>query len=98
MDLPRNPSSYVAGAVQVGSDGKPVLVVQNRTQVALSSIVVTPVMLDAAGRVASQGRAVTITGPLAAGKSIAVDGGLGTLTADQLRAVRVRIDSARVAQ
>jgi beta-barrel assembly-enhancing protease len=98
MDLPRNPSSYVAGAVQLGSDGRPVVVVQNRTSVALASIVVTPVMLDAAGRVASQGRSVTINGPLAGGQRVSVDGGLGTLTAEQLRTVRVRVDSARVAQ
>ncbi len=94
----RNPSTYVVGAVQAGSDGKPVLVVQNRAPMALGSIAVTPVMLNAAGQVASQGRAVTITGPLAAGQQVAVDAGLGTLTAEQLRAVRVRIDSARVAQ
>ncbi len=98
IDLPRNPSTYVVGAVQAGSDGKPVLVVQNRAPMALGSIAVTPVMLNAAGQVASQGRAVTITGPLAAGQQVAVDAGLGTLTAEQLRAVRVRIDSARVAQ
>jgi predicted Zn-dependent protease len=98
MDLPRNPSSYVAGAVQIGSDGKPVVVVQNRSPVALSSIVITPVTVDAAGRISSTGRSVNIGGPLAAGKSVAVDGGLGSLSAEQLRAVRVRIDSARVSQ
>jgi beta-barrel assembly-enhancing protease len=97
LDLPRNPSNYVAGAVQAGNDGKPVLVVQNRTTVALSNVVVTPVLVNAAGQVASQGRAVTINA-LAAGQRVAVDGGLGALTAEQLRTVRVRIDSARVAQ
>jgi beta-barrel assembly-enhancing protease len=97
LDLPRNPSNYDAGSVQAGSDGKPVLVVQNRTAVPLAAVVVTPVLVDAAGRVASQGRAVTING-LGANQRVAVEGGLGTLTADQLRAARVRIDSARVAQ
>jgi predicted Zn-dependent protease len=98
LDLPRNPSNYVAGAVQLGTDGKPVLVVQNRATMALGPIVVTPVMVNAAGQVASQGRAVTIRGPLAAGQRVSVDAGLGTLTAEQLRLVRVRVDSARVAQ
>jgi hypothetical protein len=55
-------------------------------------------MVNAAGQVASQGRAVTIRGPLAAGQRVSVDAGLGTLTAEQLRLVRVRVDSARVAQ
>lgn len=98
IDLPRNPSNYVAGAVQAGSDGKAVVVVQNRSNVALGSIAVTPVLLNASGQVANQGRSVTISGPVAAGKTVAVDAGLGTLSAEQLRSVRVRIDSARVAQ
>ncbi|MEO6078737.1 MAG: M48 family metalloprotease [Steroidobacteraceae bacterium] len=98
LDLPRNPSNYVAGAVQAGSDGKAMLVVQNRAPMALASIVVTPVMVNASGQVASQGRSVTIGGPLPAGQRAVVDGGLGSLTAEQLRTVRVRVDSARVAQ
>lgn len=97
MDLPRNPASYVAGTVQVGNDGKPVVVVQNRTSVPLTAVVVTPVLVNAAGQIASQGRAVTINA-LGAGQRVAVDGGLGSLTAEQLRTVRIRIDSARVAQ
>lgn len=98
LDLPRNPSNYVSGTVQLGSDGKPVVVVQNRASVALASIAVTPVVVDAAGRIASQGRTISIAGPLPAGQRVAVDAGLGSLTAEQLRSVRVRIDSARISQ
>jgi beta-barrel assembly-enhancing protease len=98
LDLPRNPSGYVAGAVQAGSDGKAVLMVQNRSPVALRSIAVTPVLVNAAGQVTSTGRTVTISGPLAAGQTVSADAGLGTLSAEQLRAVRVRVNSASVAQ
>jgi beta-barrel assembly-enhancing protease len=98
LDLPRNPSSYVAGAVQAGSDGKAVLMVQNRSPMPLRSITVTPVLVNAAGQVTSSGRAVTINGPLAAGQTVSADAGLGTLSAEQMRAVRVRVNSASVAQ
>jgi beta-barrel assembly-enhancing protease len=98
IDLPRAPGNYIAGAVQLGSDGKPVVVVQSRAPMAVGQIVVTPVMLNANGQITSQGRSVTIRGPLAAGQSVAIDAGLAGLTAEQLRTVRVRVDSARIAQ
>jgi predicted Zn-dependent protease len=98
IDLPRNPAKYVAGAAQAGIDGKTLLVVQNRAPMALGPITVTPVMLNAAGQAVSEGRTVTIRGPLAAGQKINVESGLGALTAEQLRLVRVRVDTARVAQ
>ncbi|MEO8309475.1 MAG: M48 family metalloprotease [Pseudomonadota bacterium] len=98
MDLPRNPANYVAAAVQLGNDGKAVVVVQNRAPIALGAIAITPVVVNAAGQISIQGRAVTINGPLAAGQRTTIDAGLGALSAEQLRAVRVRVDSARVAQ
>jgi predicted Zn-dependent protease len=98
IDLPRNPGKYVSGVVQAGIDGKALMVVQNRAPMALGPVAVTPVMVNAAGQVTSEGRTVTIRGPLAAGQKINVDTGLGALTAEQLRLVRVRVDSARVAQ
>jgi hypothetical protein len=45
-----------------------------------------------------QGRSVNIAGPLPAGQRVAADAGLGSLTAEQLQAVRLRVDSARVVQ
>ncbi|MEO6369112.1 MAG: M48 family metalloprotease [Steroidobacteraceae bacterium] len=98
IDLPRNPATYVAVAMQMGSDGKPVLVVQNRAPVPLGSIVVTPMLRNAAGQTVQQGRSVTIAGPLPAGQRVAADAGLAPLTAEQLQAVRFRVDSARVVQ
>jgi predicted Zn-dependent protease len=98
IDLPRNPGNYVAAQVARDNQGRAVVVVQNRAPVALGSIVVTPVQVNAAGQVTGQGRSVSIRGPLAAGAQVAADGGLGGLSAEQLAAVRVRIDSAQVAE
>jgi predicted Zn-dependent protease len=97
IDLPRNPANYVAAAAQAGSGGTLVLVVQNRAPVALSAISVTPVIVNAAGQIVQQGRAVSIGGPLQSGQRVAVDAGLGALTQEQLQAVRFRVDSARIA-
>jgi beta-barrel assembly-enhancing protease len=98
IDLPRNPANYVAAALQAGADGKPVIVVQNRAPMALGSIAVTPVLVNAAGQIVQQGRTVNITGPLQAGQRVAADAGLAALTVEQLQAVRLRVDSARAVQ
>jgi predicted Zn-dependent protease len=98
IDLPRNPANYVAAAVQAGSDGKAMFVVQNRAPVPLGSIVLTPMVRNAAGQMVPQGRSVSIAGPLPAGQRATADAGLGALTAEQLQAVRLRVDSARVVQ
>ena len=98
IDLPRNPGSYVGTATQLDAAGKPVLVVENRASVALQAVVVQPALVDAAGRVTQQGRAVRIDGPMQPGARMAVDAGLAGLTAEQLAQVRFRIESARVAQ
>jgi beta-barrel assembly-enhancing protease len=98
IDLPRNPANYIAAAIRAGADGRPVLVLQNRAPVALSSIQVTPVQVNAAGQIVQQGRAVAIAGPLAAGQQLTVDPGLAAMTPEQLTAMRVRVDAARAAQ
>lgn len=98
LDLPGNPGNYVAAGLRAGSNGQPVLIVQNRAPVAITSIAVTPVLLNSAGQVLQQGRAVLIRGVLQPNEQVATDPGLGNLTAEQLQAVRFRIDSARVAQ
>ena len=98
LDLPRNPGNYIATGVRADAGGKAMLVVQNRAVVALSQINVTAVAVNAAGQPVQQGRAVTIAGPLKAGETAAVDSGLGVLTQEQLQALRVRVDSARVTE
>lgn len=98
MDLSRNPATYVAAGVARDGSGRPVLVVQNKAPVAIANIVVTPVLVNASGQVAQQGQSVTIPGPLAAGAQASIGAGLSELSAEQLQAVRVRVDQARVAQ
>ena len=71
---------------------------QNRAPVALASIQVTPVQVNAAGQIVQQGRAITIAGPLAAGQQVSVDPGLAALSPEQLALLRARVDGARIAQ
>jgi predicted Zn-dependent protease len=96
LDLPRNPGKYVAAALRDGGDGHTRLVVQNRAPVALSDIQVTPVLVT--GQAVQQGRSVNIRGPVPAGQQVSVDPGLSSLTAEQLQALRFRIDTARIAE
>jgi beta-barrel assembly-enhancing protease len=97
LDLPTHPENYVAAALRMGSDGKPLLVIQNRAAVPLGSITITPVLVNANGAAVREGRPVTVTGPLKTGEQIAVDAGLNGVTAEQLQIVRLRVDSARLA-
>lgn len=98
IDLPRNPSNYVAAAVQADENGRPVVVVQNRAPLAIADVSVTPVIIDAAGRMVQQGRSIRIAGPLQSGARIVVNAGLGPMNEAQIAAMRVRVDGARVAQ
>lgn len=98
IDLPTNPGNYVAAALRAGSSGQPLLVVQNKSPVPLGSISVTPVLVNSAGQIVQQARAVVIRGPVQPGEQVAADAGLAGLSPEQLQAVRFRIDAARVAQ
>ncbi len=96
LDLPRNPSKYVAAQAARNSAGQVGVVVQNWAAVSVGSITVTPVMVNANGQITSTGRAVSIKGPVQAGQQVSVDAGVGALTAEQLQALRFRVDSAQV--
>ncbi|HVF15622.1 MAG TPA: M48 family metalloprotease [Steroidobacteraceae bacterium] len=98
MDLPTNPGNYVGTAGQFDPQGRPILVIQNRAPVALTNIQVTPVLVDASGRVLQQGAPVRVGRTLKAGEQIAADAGLGALTQEQLPYLRFRVDGARVAE
>ncbi len=97
IDLPQNPGNYVATGLALGSRGQAVMAVQNRTGLPLADIRITPVLVDAGGRVLQQGQLVTIAGPLAAGAQITRDAGLSGLTQEQLQGVRFKVESARIA-
>ncbi|MFO1425912.1 MAG: M48 family metalloprotease [Steroidobacteraceae bacterium] len=60
LDIGRNPGRYVATGTQLDARGSLVAVLENRAPVALEEITVTPVLLDAGGSVAQQGRSVRI--------------------------------------
>jgi beta-barrel assembly-enhancing protease len=96
LDLPQNPGNYVAAAGQLDAQGQLVVVIQNRSPVGMSDIQVTPVIVDAGGRIMSQGSALRIRGPVASGERAAAPTGI-RLNPEQLAQVRFRIDSARSA-
>jgi predicted Zn-dependent protease len=98
MDLPQNPGQYVAAGAQFDNAGRVVVIVQNRAPIALTDINVTPVLVDGAGRVVQSGATLRVSQTLESGKQIALNAGLGSLSPEQLQALRVRIDSARVAE
>ena len=98
MDLPQNPGEYVAAGAQFDAQGRLMIVVQNRAQVALTGIQVTPVLVDASGRVVQQGNPVAIQAVVKPGEQAAAPSGIDNLTQAQLQALRVRVDGAKIAE
>ncbi len=94
LDLPQNPGNYVATGGQLDARGQLIVMIQNRAPVALANIQVTPVQVDASGRVVSQGTAVRIRGPVAAGEQAAAPTNI-TITQEQLGLIRFRVDGAQ---
>ena len=74
------------------------VVVQNRAPIPLSDIRVTPVLVDAAGRVVRSAQTVRIAQAVPSGDRVAVDAGIGQLTPEQQAGLRFRIDGARVVE
>ena len=62
-----------------------------------AGVTVTPVRVDAAGRVLQQGNPVRLRGALDPGQQVALDAGLGVVPAEQLPYIRFRVDAARAA-
>jgi beta-barrel assembly-enhancing protease len=98
MDLPQNPGNYVAAAGQFDAQGRVLVVVQNRAPVPLRDFQVTPVLVDASGRIVQQGAPVRIAAVLKPGEQVAAGAGIGNLTQQQLQSLRFKVDAARVAQ
>lgn len=96
MDVPQNPGNYIAAGAQLDAQGQVVVVVQNRSKVPLSGIQVTPVLVDASGRIVQQGNAVAIPAVLKPGEQAAAPSGLGSLSQQQLQALRFRVDKAKI--
>jgi beta-barrel assembly-enhancing protease len=98
LDLPANPAKYIAAGGQLDGQGRVFVVIQNRAPVALTNVQVTPVLVDAAGRVVRQASPVRLGRVLAAGERVVADAGVGALTQEQLAAMRFRVDGARIAE
>lgn len=98
IDVGRNPGQYVATAAQLDAQGRVVLRLQNRAPIALSDIVISPLQLDAAGRVVQQGRALRIRRVLEPGEQLALDAGIGVVTQERLPLLRFRVDAATAAR
>ncbi|MBV6416332.1 MAG: Beta-barrel assembly-enhancing protease [Steroidobacteraceae bacterium] len=97
LDLPQNPGNYVAAGVQTDANGRTWVIIENRAPMPLAAIVVTPVLLDANGRIVQQGAAVQFRGPLPSGQRASAAIGTGNLTAGQLQLLKARVDAARPA-
>ncbi len=98
LDLPQNPGNYVATGGQLDAQGRLFVLIENRAPVPIGDIQITPVLVDAAGRVAQQAQPLRLGRKLAPGERISAGTGIGPLTQQQLQFVRFRIDAARVAE
>jgi beta-barrel assembly-enhancing protease len=98
IDLPRNPSSYIATGAQLDARGNLLLIVENQAPVAVADIRVTPVLLDENGRVVQSGSPIVIREVLNPRQRVSGDAGVGRVSAEQAARVRFRVDAARVAE
>jgi predicted Zn-dependent protease len=97
IDVGRNPAQYVATAAGVDAQGRVLLRVQNRAPIPLADIAVTPVRVDASGRILQQGNALRLRRALEPGEQLTLDAGVGVIPAEQLPSIRFRVDQARAA-
>ena len=72
--------------------------IENRAPLPLTGIQVTPVLVDASGKIARQGEPVTISGTIRPGERGAVDAGVGALDAQTLPSLRFRVDKAQAVE
>ena len=98
MDIPTNPGNYLAAGPHFDSQGQLMLVVQNRAKVPLTGIQVTPVLVNSSGQIVQQGKTVAIQAVVKPGEQAAAPSGLGNIPQEQLAALRVRVDSAKIAE
>lgn len=98
MDLPQNPGNYVATQGQLDPQGRVVVVVQNRAPAPLVGIQVTPVLVDANGRIVQQGQPVVFRSAVQPGQQAAAQTGISSIAEAQLPYLRFRVDGAKVAE
>ncbi len=93
LDFDQNGTRYIASGLQLDSRGNILAVVQNQAPFAVREIRLTPVLIDASGRVTQEGRQLRVAKTLATGEQAAVSAGVGTLTDEQRAQLRIRVDS-----
>jgi len=74
------------------------VIVQNRSPVPLTHIQVTPVLVDGAGRVTQQSSPVVFNVVLQPGLRTAAPSRVASLAQAELPYLRLRVDSAKVAE
>lgn len=97
-DVAQNPGTYLATAARQDASGRVVLAIQNRAQIALTGIQVTPVFVNPAGFVVQEGSRRNLQLTLKPGDQALVDIGLGPMTAEQAGALRFSVNGARAAE
>lgn len=95
MDFAANGTKYIASGLQADSRGQIVAVVENRAPFPVGQILLTPVLLDANGRVTQEGRQIRVNKTLKPGERASVNAGVGTVTEDVRQRLRVRVDAVR---
>ena len=98
MDLPQNPDKYVVAAGRLDGQGRLLVVVQNRAPVPLRDVQVTPVLVDASGRIVQQGSPVRVGAVLKPGEQVAAGAGIASISQEQLQYLRFKVDGARIAE
>jgi len=93
LDLPRNPSDYIAHGCEAGTDGNLVVLVQNNANVAVTDVQVAIRLGDATGRTQRVNR--SIRGIVDPGEIASVNTGLGPYTGGSCP---VEVVSARLAE
>ena len=98
LDFAQDGTKYIAAGVQMDARGNLMVVVENRAPFAVTGILVTPVLLDNNGRIEQQGRQLRITQNLQPRERAAVNAGVGAVTDDVRRRVRVKVDAVAAAK
>ncbi len=95
LNFEQNGTKYIAAGIQLDARGAVVAVVENRAPFAVSQIVLTPVLLDANGQIAQEGRQVRIAGVVQPGERASVNAGVGVVSDAERERLRIRVDAVR---
>ncbi len=95
LNFAENGTKYLASGLKLDSRGQILAVVENRAPFPVSQILLTPVLLDANGRIAQEGRQIRVNRTLQPGERASMNAGVGTVTEDVRQRLRIRVDAVR---